>query len=279
MNLDLHLRVGYFVPMRRGIAAAALIVFATTAAGPRDALSRAKQLYNGAQYDAAIDVAATAAKTPDFAAAAQLVIARAYLERFRRGGNADDKTAARNAIKQVRLTDLSDDDRVELLIALGESLYFDGQAGAAAEQFDLALSRAGRKQSTRRERLLDWWATALDLDAQSSADAVARPLQARIVRRMEEELHDNMSATTASYWLAAAARSSGDIERAWAAAIAGWVRISQLGSQGADTRRELDALVMRAIIPDRARQVSPPSPEAAAATMRSQWEALKKAWS
>jgi hypothetical protein len=265
--------------MLRSVAAAVLIVFATTAAGPRDDLSRAKQLYNSAQYDAAIDAASAAAKTPDFAAAAQLVMARAYLERFRHGSNAEDKTAARDALKQVRSTDLTDDDRVELSIALGESLYFDGQAGAAAEQFDLALSRAGRKQSTRRERLLDWWATALDRQAQSSTESVARPLQVRIVRRMEEELHGNMSATVASYWLAAAARSSGDIERAWDAAIAGWVRISQLGSSGADTRRELDALVTRAIIPDRARLVSPPSPEAAAASMRSQWEALKKAWS
>jgi len=265
--------------MFRGIAAAALIFLATTAAGPRDVLSRAKQLYNSAQYDAAIDAASMAAKSADLAAAAQLVMARAYLERFRGAGNAGDQTAARDALKQVRSIDLSDDDRVELSIALAESLYFDGQAGAAAEQFELALAHADRKQLTRRERLLDWWATALDRQAQSSAESVARPLQARIVRRMEEELHADMASTVASYWLAAAARNSGDVERAWDAAIAGWVRIAQRGSRGADARRELDALVRQAIIPDRARLVSPLSPEAAAASMRSQWDALKKAWS
>jgi tetratricopeptide (TPR) repeat protein len=264
--------------MLRGVALA-LIFFATAAPSPRDVLSRAKQLYNGAQYDAAIDAASTAAKTPDLAAAAQLVMARAYLERFRATGNGGDKDSARDALKQVRSMDLGADDRMELSIALGESLYFDGQAGAAAEQFELALAHADRKQPARRERLLDWWATALDRQAQSSPDAVARPLQARIVRRMEEELHGDVAATVASYWLAAAARSSGDIERAWDAAIAGWVRVSQLGSRGDGARRELDALVTQAIIPDRARLVSPPSPEAAAASMRSQWEALKKAWS
>lgn len=267
------------MPPRRNLLALALIVFTTTAAGPRDVLSRARQLYNSGQYDAAIDAAATAAKTPDLSDAAQLVMARAYLERFRQTSNDEDRSAARDALKRVRASALSDDDRVELTIALGESLYVDGQAGAAAEQFDLALARADRKQPVRRERLLDWWATSLDRQSQSSADDIARSLQTRIVRRMEDELHIDASATVASYWLAAAARGSGDIERAWDAAIAGWVRVSQLGPRAATARGELDALVTQAIIPDRARVVSPASPDAAAAAMRSQWAALKKAWS
>ena len=257
----------------------ALIFVITAAAGPRDVLSRAKQLYNGAQYDAAIAAAREAAQTPDLSDAAQLVLARAYLERFRQSGNADDKDAARDALKQARPASLPDADRVEVTIALGELLYFDDQAGAAAEQFEIALARADRKQAARRERLLDWWATALDRHAQSAADDAARTIHARIVRRMEEELHTDAGATVASYWLAAAARGSGDIERAWDAAIAGWVRISPLGARGAGARSELDALVTKAIIPDRARLISPASPDAAAASMRGQWEALKKAWS
>jgi len=277
--MDLHLLQRLVLPPIRNVIALALILVATMAAGPRDVLSRAKRLYNGAQYGAAIDAARDAAKTPALADAARLVMARAYLERFRQNANDADKDAARDALKQVRVTALSGDDRVELLIALGESLYFDGQAGAAAEQFELALATADRKQPVRRERLLDWWATALDRQAQSAAEGLARSLQARIVRRMEDELHGDAGATVASYWLAAAARGTGDIERAWNAAIAGWVRISQLGQKGAGARGELDALVTQAIIPDRARLISPASPDAAAASMRSQWEALKKAWS
>jgi len=257
----------------------ALIFVTTTAAGPRDMLSRARQLYNGSQYDAAIDAAREAAKAPELAGAAQLVLARAYLERFRQSGNDADRDAAREALKQVQPAALADADRVELTIALGESLYFDGQAGAAAEQFDLALANADRRQPARRERLLEWWASALDRQAQSATDDGARSLQARIVSRMEDELRADAGATVASYWLAAAARGKGDIERAWDAAIAGWVRISQLGPAAAGARTELDALVTQAIIPDRARVVSPASPDAAAASMRSQWEALKKAWS
>ena len=265
-------------PLRKTLALA-LILATTIAAGSRDVLSRAKQLYNSADYDAAIDGARDAAKSPDLAAAAQLVMARAYLERFRQSGNDDDRSAARDALKQVRAAALADDDRVELTIALGELLYFDGQSGAAAEQFELALAHADRRQPVRRERLVDWWATALDRQSQSAAEPVARSLQTRIVRRMEEELHGDAGATVASYWLAAAARGAGDLERAWDAAIAGWVRISPLGARGASARSALDALVTKAIIPDRARLIAPASPDAAAASMRSQWDALKKAWS
>jgi hypothetical protein len=279
--MDLHCTEGLVPPSRTVIALGAfmLISVAASAAGPRDVLSRAKQLYNSSQYEDAISAARDAARTPALASAAHLVAARALLERFRDSNNEDDKREAREAIKQVRAPDLTEDDRVELTIALGESLYFDEQAGAAAEQFELALGRVDRKNPVRRERLLDWWATALDRQSQSAAEPVARILQARIIRRMEDELRADMGATVASYWLAAAARSSGDIERAWDAAIAGWVRVSQLGQRGASARGELDALVTRAIIPDRARAIDPASPEAAAANMRSQWDSLKRAWS
>ena len=267
------------MPPIRSVITLALVLAATSAAGPRDVLSRAKQLYNGAQYGEAIAAARDAARTPALLSAAQLVAARALLERFRTSNDEDDTRQAREALKQVRAADLTEDDRVELTIALGESLYFDGQAGAAAEQFELALGRVERKAGVRRERLLDWWATSLDRQSQSAAEPVARILQARIIRRMEDELRVDMGATVASYWLAAAARSSGDIERAWDAAIAGWVRVSQLGQRGASARGELDALVTRAIIPDRARSIAPASPDAAAANMRSQWDSLKRAWS
>ena len=267
------------MPPVRHLIAFSLIVLTTTAAGPRDVLSRAKALYNGANYSEAIDAAREAAKTEALTSAAQLVIARAYLERFREYLSDEDTIAARDALKHVRATELSDDDRVELVIALGESLYFEGQSGAAAEQFELALAHVDKRPTVRRERLLDWWATALDRQAEAAGDGAARALQARIVRRMEEELRGDSGATVASYWLAAAARGSGDIERAWDAAIAGWVRVSQLGQRGAGARGELDTLVTQAIIPDRARSISPASPDEAAETMRTQWEALKKAWS
>ncbi len=256
----------------------AIVALSTLAADPDDTLSRARALYNSAQYDAAIETASTISHAQDLADAAQLVLARAYLERFRKSADKADERAAREALKQVRPAELSPDDRVELSIAFGESLYLDGQAGAAAEQFDLALAHADRKQTLRRERLLDWWASALDRQAQPASEAAARALQTRIVRRMEDELRGDAGATVASYWLAAGARGMGDIDRAWDAAIAGWVRASQLGVRGITVRGELDQLVQQAIIPDRARLIAPGSPDVPAASMRSQWEALKRAW-
>src|SRR5207253_1797963 len=99
---DLHWRVTSVVHLPRTLLALTLTFLTVSAAGPRDVLSRAKQLYNSADYDAALDAASAAAKSPELCDAAQLVIARAYLERFRQQGNEDDKAAARDALKQVR---------------------------------------------------------------------------------------------------------------------------------------------------------------------------------
>jgi hypothetical protein len=256
----------------------AVVVLASVAAGPRDALSRARDLYNRAQYDAAVDAASEASLTPDLSDGASLVLARAYLERYRQAADAGDLALAREALKQVRPARLGSDDQVELTIALGESLYFDDRAGAAAEQFELALAHTSRKRAERYERLLDWWASALDRQAQLGSDADARTIEARIVARMEGELRRDAGATVASYWLAAGARGAGDVERAWDVAIAAWVRADQAGRRGVALRAELDRLVLQAIIPERARQLAPKEFPTAAAAMRQQWAALKAAW-
>ncbi|HUK35801.1 MAG TPA: hypothetical protein VLV86_17915, partial [Vicinamibacterales bacterium] len=79
---------------RTGCCAVALTAVLTSAAGPRDVLSRARQLYNSAEYDAAIDAARRAVASPEVSSAAQLVLARAYLERFRRNADDADRTSA-----------------------------------------------------------------------------------------------------------------------------------------------------------------------------------------
>ena len=261
------------------LAALTLAAAVMTAAGPRDVLSRARQLYNQAQYDAAIAAAREAASAPELADAARLVSARAYLERFRARADAADLVAAREALKQVRDTALGPDDRVELTIAFGESLYLADQPGAAAEQFELALARADRKRPERRHRLLDWWASALDRQAFLGTPADAQAVGGRIVNRMEEELSADARSTVASYWLMAGARWAGDLERAWDTAVAAWVRATQMGKAGLDLRADLDRFVSQTIIPERARQQAPGNAAPAAAVMNRQWEAFKQAWS
>jgi hypothetical protein len=256
-----------------------VVMVASIGAAPQDALSRARQFYNQRLYDAAIDAASAALRAPRTADAATLVIARARLERFRASSDAADLAEARRELQQIHPEQLPPPDRVELVIALGEALYLDDRAGAAAEQFEIALGRVDQKTPRTRDRVLDWWASALDRQALLGPGPERRPLYARIVGRMEEELRRDSGSAAASYWLVAGARGSGDLERAWDAAMAGWVRASLTGDRGAALRGDLERIVSQAIIPERARLTSAPGSSAqAVAAMRAEWEALKRIW-
>jgi hypothetical protein len=261
----------------RTIIAAIVVLAVSIAAGPRDALSRARELYNKEEYDRSIQAAREALGASETMNGASLVLARAYLERFRRTGDSSDLPSAREMLKRVRADELPADDRIELAIALGESLYFDDQPGAAAEQFELALARADQQIPGRRERVLDWWAGALDRQARMGNAADARAIYARLVRRMEDELRRDPASPVASYWLVAGARGAGDLERAWNAAIAAWVRAPR-GGAGAGLRNDLDRIVLQAIIPERAREMSQNAAAATAASLRNDWERFKQAW-
>ena len=85
--------------------------------------------------------------------------------------------------------------------------------------------------------------------------------------------------TPASYWLAAAARGAGDLDRAWQAAIAGWVRASLAQDRGAALRADLDRLVTQAIVPERAARLKTADVRQAVAGMQNEWTAFKAGWS
>jgi hypothetical protein len=256
----------------------ALLASAVTAAGPREMLSKARELYNAGKYDEAIEAARTASLTPDLADRARIVLARAWLERFRRSAEPSDLSSARETLAQVKAAGLGANDRLDLTIATAESLFFDDKPGAAAEQFELALARIDSKYAEGRELVLDWWANALDHQAQVVSSAEARTIGMRIVARMEGELGHDQESPVASYWLVAGARVTGDVERAWSAAIAAWVRAAQAGRRGLSLQMDLNRLVVQVIIPERARQLSANNPESAAAAMRQEWESLKQGW-
>jgi len=259
----------------------ALAVSTAAAAGPRELLSRARQLYNAGKYDEAIEAARGATAAPELVDRARIVVARASLERFRRSMDPADLSTARETLAQIKNAELGLDDRLDLIIATGELLYFDDKPGAAAEQFDVALGRVDPKRPEARELILDWWASALDRQAHVVSAAEARAIEMRIVSRMEEELQRAEESRVASYWLVAATRAAGDVERAWSAAIAAWVRAAQAGPKGAALQADLNRLVIQVVIPERARQLAANSPEGAAASaaaMRKEWESLKQAW-
>jgi hypothetical protein len=251
---------------------------ATAFAAEPPPLTKARGLYNAGDYQGAIDAAAMARSLPQWADAAALVMARAYIERHRQNEGAEDLAAAREAIGAVRPAALTPRDQVDLFVGLGQLLYAAGTFGAAAELFDTALGRTVTMSASDRESLLEWWAAALDQDAQSRPPDRRAALFERLAKRMEQEIAREPSNQAPNYWLAAAARGAGDPERAWHAAVAGWIRSSLAPVPPTVVHFDLDKLVLEVIIPERARTRPPREQQAAMAALRAEWDQIKQQW-
>lgn len=253
-----------------------LTVFAApaSAADERGALLRARQAYNQRDFDTAVAAADEARRSPELAADADLIAARALLERFREGAAPEDLSNARVRLRRLAPGSFPPLERVEYLVGLGEALYFDEAPGAAAALFDSVLESPDLPLVEGRELVLDWWASAVEQQARPRAPFERQPLYERVRERMAEELARNPASGTAAYWAAAAARAQGDLHGAWDAARAGWVRALLIADGGAALRGDLDRLVQRGIIPERARMLGQ-----AADDLRDDWEAFKARWS
>jgi hypothetical protein len=264
-----------------GLIVVALIltsVGSTAWANEPPALAKARALYNAGDFDGAIDSASMARKDAEWADAAALVVARAHLEKYRARADAEDLAAAKSALGAIRAAVLTPRDQVDLIVGLGLSLYLSETYGAAAELFETALGRAAMLAPRDRLLLLDWWATALDREAQiRPADRRARVFE-RIASRMNEEIQRDPGSPVANYWLAVSARGAGDIDGAWNYAIAAWVR-STLSPDTTDRLRDdLDRLVTQALIAERSRTLASREPQDAMAAMRTEWELVKQQW-
>jgi hypothetical protein len=246
---------------------------------PADALVRARQLYNRHDYAGAIAAASEARRSAPLADAAGVVLARAYLEQYRGSLEASDLDAARAVLEQIDSAKLAGRDAVEYTIGLGESLYFDYQYGAAAELFGMALGRAESLDEDARETLFDWWAGALDWQAKSGPEDERKAVYARVLDGAERERARNERSAPAWYWVAAGARGTGDLDRAWGAAVAGWIRAPSFGARGGALRADLDRLVTQAILPERAVRLSPGAdPRPTLTSLQTLWQALKEKW-
>jgi hypothetical protein len=259
----------------RGPAAVAVLVLAlgVPLRGADDPLARARALYNLGQFEAAINAAEQARLTPARADAADLVAARAYLERFRASEASDDLVNARERLRRIDPQRFPARERSEYIVGLGEAMFFEGAFGAAADVLDPIVRSPDLLTGDARERVLDWWASALDRDAKPRPEIDRQGVYQRIRVRMEEELATRPGSGTAAYWLSAAARSQGDAQAAWDAALAAWVRAPLMLDHGVRLRADIDLLVLRAIVPDRAKATAQP-PE----SLRQQWEQFKARW-
>jgi tetratricopeptide (TPR) repeat protein len=269
----------YYRPVRvlTALILAVLVVPLPLAAA--DPLAEARRLYNSGQFDAAEQLALEAIKAPGMAEGARLVLGRIHLERFRRNANPAELAAGREALRAVDARALDPRDHVELTIGLGEALFLDDRFGPAAEIFQRALDRSSLLGPVAHERLLDWWATALDRMAQGQPKELRQETYRRVLTRMEEELAIDPGLGAAAYWLTAAARGLGDLERAWHAAAAAWVGAVLARDRGAALRADIDRLVVQAIIPERAARLQVRDSKPAAAGMLAEWQAFKSSWS
>ena len=129
-----------------------------------------------------------------------------------------------------------------------------------------------------RLMLLDWWATALDREAQASAPDRRARLYGQISARMDDELRRDPAGAPANYWRAVAERGAGDLDAAWDASVAAWVRATLDPASSSALRSDIDLLVTGALIPERAH--TRPAREQVEATeaFRAQWESVKEQW-
>ncbi len=263
----------------RSLLCAALLLGALAApALGADALSEARRLYNQGDFDAAERAALEAAKVPGTADSARVVLGRIQLERFRHSSSATDLDAGIGSLRSVDARRLDTRDKVELAVGLGEALYLDERYGAAAAMFQSVLDADAVLQQAGHERVLDWWATAIDRQAQARPPAERADLYARITSRMIGEVSKSPGSLPAGYWLVAASRASGDPEQAMNEALAAWVRASLASDRGVTLRADLDRLVTEGILPDRAARLPARERAGGLGSMTAEWEAFKARW-
>jgi hypothetical protein len=264
--------------VRFALSAALVFCFAVSAAAQRADLAKARTLYNQREFDAAIEAAAIAQKTPATADAATVVLARAHLERYRERANPDDLSAARTALGTVRVSNLDARDNVDLLMALGEALFFEDDYGAAATLFESGIDAAILQGPQTGESMLEWWGSAMERHADGLEREPRVAAFGRLRERMSRELARNPGSAAAAYWFVVGTRGEGEPIEAWEAAVAGWVRARLAGAMSAKLRADLDKLVLEGIIPDRIRASAPDKRGQMESDLKTEWAVVKERW-
>ena len=254
------------------------LAVAATPLHAADALSDARRLYNQGHFDAAEQAARDAARIPATAEGARVVLGRIQLERYRRTPAAADLSGAIATLRTVDAHRLDTRERIELAIGLAEGLYLEDRFGPAAAFFESVLDDSEALGPLAHERVLDWWATSVDRQAQTRPVGDRAEIYRRVSERMAVEIAKDAGSIPAGYWLAAAARGSGDAERALDEATAAWVRAMLGRDGGVALRADLDRLVREGILPDRAARLPVRDHNQALAGMVGEWEAFKAGW-
>jgi hypothetical protein len=250
----------------------------SAAAQQRAELARAREAYNGARFDEAVEAALAAQKVAGTSDAATVVLSRAYLERYRQRANPADLAGARAQLGTVRVSNLDPRDHIDFQMALGEALFFEDDYGAAASIFESGIDGAIAQGQATGEAMLDWWGSAVERHADAQEREPRMIAFGRLRDRMARELARYPGSAAAAYWLVVGTRGAGDANAAWDAAIAGWVRARMAGSRSAQLRSDLDKLVLEGIIPDRVQSMPAEKRGQAESDLRAEWAVVKERW-
>ena len=259
-------------------AALTLLLLLPTTLLAQDALGEARRLYNSGMFDDAERLARTAIEQPAHANSARVVLGRIQLEKFRKAPSQTFLADARQSLREVDPLALDPRERLELTLGFAETLFLEDRFLAAAEMFAPVIDASTTLGPAAHARVLDWWASAVDRYAQTRSSFERPTIYARITERMNAELARDPGSVPAGYWVVAAARGSGDLDRAWSVASAAWIRAVLAPDRGVILRGDLDRLVVHALIPERAARLNPKDSTVALTGLLSEWEAFKAGW-
>ena len=240
-------------------------------------------LYNAGQFDESIAAATSAKARPSAVPSATLIIARSRLERFRKTAYADDLTAARADLVSLDPRTMAPQEGIEWQIGVAIALFLENQIGPSAEAF-AAILPAARERLTHAEyeKVLDWWGTSLSRVAESLGGDARRHAYEKLRSEVAHEFERNPLSRPATYWAVVSARGAGDLDQAWGAAIAGWIRAGAQ-PEGRGLRDDLEKFVMQTLIPERAQARTGQRLDAAStvneiASMTEEWRAFTSRW-
>ena len=230
----------------------AILLLCPVSAAAQSDLERARALHNAGRFDESIAAAEAAKNKASAAPSATLIAARARLERFRKNNDPQDLALARAALASLNPQTLAPQEIIEWQIGLGTALFLEDQAGPASEMFTAVLPTArARLADEEFDKLLEWWASTLSRVAESQTGDARKRAYAAMLSAVRDELALDPLSRPPAYWVVVAARGAGDLDAAWNAAVAGWIRA---GARPEDVqlRTDLDRFVTQTLIPERA---------------------------
>ena len=164
------------------LAVLALVRLAASAAD--DPLARARLLYNQRQFEAAVQRRRAGAADAGARRRGGSRSPRAPISSgSARARRPTISTNARDRLRRLDPQRFAPRERAEYIVGLGETLFFDGAFGAAATVFDSVLRQPRLLTGDARERVLDWWASALDRDARPRPEIERQGVYQRDPRR------------------------------------------------------------------------------------------------